>query len=681
MGLGLVLGVGLAFGFGCRITTSRQGEVGRQLRELTGAHTRVVWAQDTGAGTDLYAQGNTFRLMGLDSDDGRGARVIVPGISNYSRPMLTPRGDQIVFSRREDNRIYIVQWDGSGLRPLTEGYAVDTWLDPEDQSEWVVFFSGARSVNNMGEPAYEAARRCRLDDPSRVEHVWSGHPIAQLGENNFQLSADGRYASIHNREAAGVIDIAGQTWARSGIGCWPSMAPDASHRCWYFEGGHRRIHLFDDGETQGRSIAINDAPGVDGAEVFHPRWSNHPRFLTMTGPLKVAGGGPGVEVYVGRFDADFTTVEQWVQITRNEKADIFPDVWVATGLDSALRTIRTGVPPNQPAVDASPLAARPGCPVFLWGRRDAQNEIRGESGALVCTCHVEPRGEARFGRFFEMRVVRGSFVAETGAEELAGAIRSGGAFSFELTVTSDVVATGAPATVMVFTGDEGVENFRLFEENGQYGFNVLTAEGAAGPFRFGTVEPGRPRHLALSYRPGELVAWLDGEPVLNERTAEGAPDTWSPGTLSFGGAGWTGQLEGVAIWNRVLGEAEVRKSYERRAAAWKGRKALERLTLVGRLVEVSVTPEPQAISPYRRALLVHRYIVLSVEEGSFENGELLAAHWVIMDGAVLEDARRSFGKIYRLQLEPFERHPELEGERLIQDVEVYHLPLYYDSGE
>ena len=31
-------------------------------------------------------------------------------------------------------------------------------------------------------------------------------------------------------------------------------------------------------------VNINNAPGIDGYEVYHPRWANHPRFLTITGP-------------------------------------------------------------------------------------------------------------------------------------------------------------------------------------------------------------------------------------------------------------------------------------------------------------------------------------------------------------------------------------------------------------
>ena len=55
----------------------------------------------------------------------------------------------------------------------------------------------------------------------------------------------------------------------------------------------------------------------------------------MTGPYaagergnRIRAGGRGVDVYLGRFDEAFTRVEAWRQVTRNDKADFFPDVWI-----------------------------------------------------------------------------------------------------------------------------------------------------------------------------------------------------------------------------------------------------------------------------------------------------------------------------------------------------------------
>ena len=81
---------------GCS-TETREGP-SREVGNLTGAHTRVVWVQQDGR--DPYARGDNLTLVGFDTDDGRGERVIVSQRASYVKPLLTPRGDRIVFSRR-----------------------------------------------------------------------------------------------------------------------------------------------------------------------------------------------------------------------------------------------------------------------------------------------------------------------------------------------------------------------------------------------------------------------------------------------------------------------------------------------------------------------------------------------------------------------------------------------------
>jgi hypothetical protein len=54
------------------------------------------------------------------------------------------------------------------------------------------------------------------------------------------------------------------------------------------------------------------------------------------------------------------------------------------------------------------------------------------------------------------------------------------------------------------------------------------------------------------------------------------------------------------------------------------------------------------------------------------------AHWVIRDGDVLAEAMRESGSVHRMTLEPYDAHPELEGERLVMDSDAFELRLYLD---
>ena len=111
--------------------TSAVDEPRGELRALAGAHARVVWVQ--GDGTDPRAAGEQLVLMGLDTDDGKGERVILGERRSYVKPHLTPLGNRIVFSSRilpGPPETFVVNWDGTGLRKLADGFATRRVAEP-----------------------------------------------------------------------------------------------------------------------------------------------------------------------------------------------------------------------------------------------------------------------------------------------------------------------------------------------------------------------------------------------------------------------------------------------------------------------------------------------------------------------------------------------------------------------
>ena len=91
-------------------------------------------------------------------------------------------------------------------------------------------------------------------------------------------------------------------------------------------------------------------------------------------------------------------------------------------------------------------------------------------------------------------------------------------------------------------------------------------------------------------------------------------------------------------------------------------------------------PSPRSIAPYKHGLLAVECQVVDVIEGIYDNAKLVAAHWVTRDGAVSDGAKRSQGNTYRLALELYDDHTELEGQRLVMDTHEFSLPLYYDTA-
>lgn len=666
--------------FGQCTSSARDRCPGRTLRNLTDSHTRVVWCQDLGDGLDVYAERRGLRLMGLDSDDNLGERPILNEPWNYARPMITPKGDRVIFSSRADDTVYIVNWDGSGKRGLVEGFGLDVWRDPDDGTEWLYYAKDARRTGRHDEPKYSAVARCPIDDPSRGELVWNLLPITQLSENNFQISGDGRRASQHGPDICVVNELPNRKWTRYGKGCWPSIAPDNSYRFWHFDGNHRSITMYDPGATNRRTINLNEDAGIGGREVFHPRWSNHARVLAMAGPKLVPGGGPQMEVYVGRFDEAFTTVEEWARITYNSYGDFCPDVWVASALDEPLA-------PPPVAADGGgrkglTWPSNRGGLVFLWANRAEDNQIASPAGDRIC--RVQQRGRAKFGRHFEMDAAGGYLVAESGADELLEAARAKGAVTLEAVIKLAAAAPdGGFVPAVSFGPGDGAPNFAVGVVGRALVLRVRVSDAAEPKeIALGGTALGRPTHVFVNMDRNGVACFVNGARVAVAADAGADFRAWRPGELVFGDrAGrWNGTIEGVAIYARRTFMQEAVQNHALYSPRLQGRGGVPRAVVRARLVEASKLPTPESISPYRAAMAGNVYEVVEVLEGRFEARKFIGAHWAVMDGRVLDDAARAPGAEFRMTVEPFGEHPELEGERLVTDSEDFELPVYYQVG-
>lgn len=299
----------------------------QDLRALAGVHTRVVWVQHDGR--DPFAEGTNLVLMGLDTDDGRGERAIVSQPGSYLKPLLTSRGDRVLVSthpRHGNPAVHVVNFDGTGWRRFESGTALALWQDPADGGDWV-YLGTDHQGGNIG-----TVSRVRLDDPSRREVIARG---VLVSIDTLQLSPDGRMAGgLFPWPNAGVADVATGTVRRIGEGCWTALNDAGALLFWYFDGAHRNLLMADVRSDRRWTVPINRAPGFENPEVYHPRWTRHPRFMAMTGPYdqgganQVRSGGSQSEIWIGRFNDDYTAIEAWARATNNARGDAFPDVWM-----------------------------------------------------------------------------------------------------------------------------------------------------------------------------------------------------------------------------------------------------------------------------------------------------------------------------------------------------------------
>ena len=303
-------------------------------------------------GPTSSAWATRLMLIGFDTRGG-GERVLLKEPASYAKPLITPDGAEIVFSVRREDTVYAIDWEGRHRRPIANGFALDVWADPNTGTQWV--YVGHDEADTRS-PSLRLSPPLSTGRP-RAPASWSGiHGPSAPTAFNCQRTAAMREGSfpIH---APASPDLASGTWEHLGRGCWSAFSGGDSRVFWFFDGLHRNLNFINIDTDRRWTVNINDAPGIDGYEVYHPRWTNDSRFLVMTGPYTVGGrdnkigrGGNQVEVYVGRFDADFSDVEEWTQITHNDAPDFYPDAWIAPGTWTAARETRPRVPTTD-AVD------------------------------------------------------------------------------------------------------------------------------------------------------------------------------------------------------------------------------------------------------------------------------------------------------------------------------------------
>ena len=335
------------------------------IRGMTGKHTRMVWTESTGDGKDVNCVKPIHRLMGIDTDDGKGIRAIRATLGSYTKPLITPKGDRVVYTSYTTGKVHIVNWDGSGLRTLVTGYCGDVWMDPNTSIEYIYVRT---KISATSAPIV----RYQIDNTSNTLTIWNK---TYVGNDAFgtwwQVSADGkRAAGTFPWSKAGIAVLPNVSWKQTSSGCWTSMAPDNSYYMWVFNNDHRTCNVYDGNAVKKGTLDLHTAPGISGWEIYHPRWTSDPNFITMNGPYDgnrggscsshycgnlITAGGTRMNIYLGKLDAARTRVTQWVRVTSNTKPEFFSDAWIG----AAVQTPSMNVSPASLGFFAKPGGSNP----------------------------------------------------------------------------------------------------------------------------------------------------------------------------------------------------------------------------------------------------------------------------------------------------------------------------------
>ncbi|HEX6864481.1 MAG TPA: LamG-like jellyroll fold domain-containing protein [Thermoanaerobaculia bacterium] len=636
----------------------------------------VVWESNRSGRWRLWIQeldgldrkGSAPRQLTPDEDD----RIhccphIAPDGSALAWLSLDPGPDRYPEERAEAGVLRLIRPDGSGLRELApraraygehraaiwhgprdllyidgEGYTVRLSLDtggkerllrrPHRRSGWLIGPSLTHAVDGL--PAFS------LYDPGRREVT----ELQALGGCQPYFSADGRW------------------------GYWVAGAGGPLYK----------IDLKTRAVSQLLGKSDPRMPGAQGY-LYFPMLSSDQTLLAFA----ASGGGhdhwaADYDIHLVETDAGSLEIAgRPVRIAPHPGVDRFPDVYV-----KSVRRPRAEPAPlpeitvRQEEGDGWP-SDREGL-AYLWETADSENLARDPVRGVERSFPVEREGAARLDHFHRMDLGSGAWAAsEEAGQAVVAAVKRTNEVTLEATVTA---RTGEQSAVIVALsgGRRDTRNLVLAQEGDELVLHLGVARrgSAEHEVRLGRLEPGRPAHVLVSYRPGHLAAWRDGEEVLTTGDLQGDFFRWRPRPLTFGAerrqpGSWSGWLEGVAIYGRALGPDEARENARRYLEKIAGRPEVPRISIRGRLAARSRTPTLQEISPYREALAVY--------EHRAEGRTFRVAHWVILDGELQAPSGWSEGKERDLLLEPFERNPQLESVFLSDTLPpAPGVPLHYE---
>jgi len=284
--------------------------------------------------------------------------------------------------------------------------------------------------------------------------------------------------------------------------------------------------------------------------------------------------------------------------TFNKSNDRFPDMFIA---------------PKGPAAAAAAVVAKaPPWPtnrkglVFLWGPAGPANiESLHRQGY-----ELDVRGRAWLDHNWGPYLVgSGSVLIEKVGAKLTAACKKTGALSIEATLTPAATRQGrpgrkvSPARIITLCpkGKPDQAAFALAQAGNTLVFQVRTsgADGKAPAPAWTDLKcklsAGKATQVVVTYGGEGLAVYVDGRMTFPTPLAVGDFGDWSEGQLLLGGIdanreAWSGDLEGVAIFDRALGAAEVQSDHARHRAIRAARKVIDKFK-----VKAKFLPRPKTL--------------------------------------------------------------------------------------
>jgi hypothetical protein len=326
--------------------------------------------------------------------------------------------------------------------------------------------------------------------------------------------------------------------------------------------------------------------------------------------------------------------------------------------------------------------------VMLWETGSSANLVLDEDRGVEESVILRAHGPARLDHNWALLPSGGRFTA---SKEIANRLRWACQATNELTV--EAVVRPQPTVRkrgVILAAAQGKQNFVLSQQADTLLMSIrVKSRGpdASPEVRMMELPPGVESHVAVTYSPGRLVAYLNGEEAFSTDEIQGGFFHWQTfpvtiGSDARGRSTWHGVLEGLAIYDRVLSGEEIRESAARQLRRVDARDEVPQWTLRVEKIDCSAVPTLEEITPYREALATCEYHVVETLEGQYDRPLARVAQWVIQDGQKALPRRAAGGEVGQVVVERFQDNPQLDSLYLSDTLpDAPDLPLFYLVGE
>jgi hypothetical protein len=208
--------------------------------------------------------------------------------------------------------------------------------------------------------------------------------------------------------------------------------------------------------------------------------------------------------------------------------------------------------------------------VMAWQRTYGPQRIVSTVDDSYKKWRLETRGNARFVGRGQAQLAGGAVLVQGVNDTLCTACKRSGQLSIEAVILPAKVGQTGPARIISFSQDPYHRNVTLGQDDDTLVLRLRTPQtgenGTNPEVRLFPVQAGKPVHVIVSYRDGQLVAYRNGQRVQTSSRVRGDLSNWTPQHLLMGdeyqgSRAWHGQIERVAIHSRFIDQVEARQRF------------------------------------------------------------------------------------------------------------------------